>query len=183
MSNYEYQVRITKLSEKDGGGFIAIVPELPGCMSDGETYEEAVQNVKGAIDDWIKAAKFRGQEIPDPTPYIDEEEYSGRLVIRIPKKLHRELSENASEQNISLNQLILFYLSKQMGIEECEKKIKNKAEKNTKFIKQDEILKEPEVMKDINTTIRCYFAAVGCTDWGHYNFNQLAIANKLEGDD
>ena len=107
---FDYKIEINKLSDADGGGFLATVPQLPGCMSDGETYEEAVQNVKGAIDDWIKAAKFRGQEIPEPMPYIDEEEYSGRLVIRIPKKLHRELSVNASEQNISLNQLILFYL-------------------------------------------------------------------------
>lgn len=126
MNNYEYQLRISKLSEKDGGGFIAFVPELPGCMSDGETYEEAVKNIKGAIDDWIKTAIIRGQEIPKPIQYTDDDDYSGKLLIRIPKKLHKELSENAFDQDISLNQLIIYYLSKQAGIEEYSKEINAK---------------------------------------------------------
>jgi len=129
----DYQIKISKLSQKDGGGYIATVPELPGCMSDGETYEEALLNVKEAIKEWIDTAKARGQNIPEPIVYHDDEDYSGRLVIRIPKKLHKELSENAAEQSISLNQLILYYLSKQIGIEEA-KKINN--------IIEDEILQE-----------------------------------------
>ena len=129
MSNYDYQVRISKLSLKDGGGFIALVPELPGCMSDGETYEEAIKNVKGAIDDWIKAATFRGQPIPEPIQYVDDDDFSGKLMIRIPKKLHKELVDQAADQEISLNQLILYYLSKQTGIQE-EKKITKNIEKN-----------------------------------------------------
>ena len=122
-SNYDYQVRISKLAEKDGGGFFAIVPELPGCMSDGDTYEEALANVKQAINEWIETAKVRGQEIPSPCLYEDFNDYSGKLIIRIPKKLHKELSTSAEEQGVSLNQLILYYLSKQVGVEEVKNNI------------------------------------------------------------
>jgi antitoxin HicB len=56
------------LADSDGGGYLAIVPDLPGCMSDGETPEEALRNVQEAIASWIEAAKEWKQEIPAPTP-------------------------------------------------------------------------------------------------------------------
>lgn len=46
--------------------FIAEVPELPGCMADGTTYEEALKNVQVIIDEWIETAKSIGREIPSP---------------------------------------------------------------------------------------------------------------------
>jgi predicted RNase H-like HicB family nuclease len=64
----EYAVRIERLAESDGGGYLATVPDLPGCMSDGETPEEALKNVQDAIASWIEAAKDWKQEIPKPTP-------------------------------------------------------------------------------------------------------------------
>jgi predicted RNase H-like HicB family nuclease len=59
-------VLIEPLSEEDGGGFLATVPELPGCMSDGETRAEALVNVEDAIACWMEAAKEMGHEIPEP---------------------------------------------------------------------------------------------------------------------
>ena len=53
----EYMVRVEPLSEEDGGGYIAIVPDLPGCMSDGETPEEALVNVQEAISSWLESEK------------------------------------------------------------------------------------------------------------------------------
>jgi antitoxin HicB len=64
----EYAVRIDRLAEADGGGYLATVPELPGCMSDGETPEEALRNVQDAIESWIESAKEWKQEIPKPAP-------------------------------------------------------------------------------------------------------------------
>ncbi len=64
----EYTVQIERLSESDGGGYLAIVPDLPGCMSDGATPEEALTNVQAAIASWIKAAKEWNTEIPKPSP-------------------------------------------------------------------------------------------------------------------
>ena len=46
--------------------FIVEVPELPGCAADGETYQEAVQNVEVVIQEWIETAKELGQPIPEP---------------------------------------------------------------------------------------------------------------------
>jgi predicted RNase H-like HicB family nuclease len=53
----EYTVRIERLADADGGGYLATVPDLPGCMSDGETPEEVLKNIQEAIESWIEAAK------------------------------------------------------------------------------------------------------------------------------
>jgi antitoxin HicB len=68
MSNrLEYPVIIEPLSSDDGGGFYASVPDLPGCMSDGETPQEAIANVQDAIICWIEAAKEAGRSVPKPS--------------------------------------------------------------------------------------------------------------------
>lgn len=63
----EYPVLIAPLSLEDGGGFMAFVPDLPGCMSDGETPEEALLNVQDAIACWVEAAKELGRTVPQPS--------------------------------------------------------------------------------------------------------------------
>ena len=67
MSKLEYTVIVEPLSVEDGGGFVATVPDLPGCMSDGETPEEALLNVQDAISAWILAANDLGHKVPQPT--------------------------------------------------------------------------------------------------------------------
>jgi antitoxin HicB len=64
----EYAVRIERLAEDEGGGYLATVPDLPGCMSDGETPEEALKNVQDAITSWIETAKEWKMDIPQPSP-------------------------------------------------------------------------------------------------------------------
>jgi predicted RNase H-like HicB family nuclease len=61
-----YEIVIDPLSEEDGGGFVATVTELPGCMSDGATQEEALANVKDAISAWLATATKMGRAIPAP---------------------------------------------------------------------------------------------------------------------
>ncbi len=46
--------------------FIVEVPELPGCAADGETYQEAVQNIEVVIQEWITTAQELGRPIPEP---------------------------------------------------------------------------------------------------------------------
>lgn len=67
MPKPEYAIYIEPLSDEDGGGFLATVPDLPGCMSDGETREEAARNVEDAIDCWIEEAIETGRVVPKPT--------------------------------------------------------------------------------------------------------------------
>jgi antitoxin HicB len=66
MNPRDYEVRIRPLADKDGGGFFAEVPELPGCMSDGETPQEALENAYDAIACWMEAAKEMGRQVPEP---------------------------------------------------------------------------------------------------------------------
>ena len=51
---------------KEDSAFVVNVPELPGCMADGVTYEEAVANAQAVIQDWIETAKTIGRAIPEP---------------------------------------------------------------------------------------------------------------------
>jgi predicted RNase H-like HicB family nuclease len=51
---------------KEDNSFVVEVPELPGCMADGQTYAEAVANAEGVIDEWIKTACKLGRPIPKP---------------------------------------------------------------------------------------------------------------------
>ena len=51
---------------EDDQSFLAEVPELPGCMADGASYREALENVQTIIDEWIETAKELGREIPAP---------------------------------------------------------------------------------------------------------------------
>jgi antitoxin HicB len=66
MRKPEYAVVIEPLSEDDGGGGLATVPDLPGCTSDGGTREEAARNVEDAIASWLEEARSIGREIPRP---------------------------------------------------------------------------------------------------------------------
>ena len=67
MKQLEYPVVVEPLPAEDGGGFVATVPDLPGCMSDGATPEEALSNVQDAISTWIEAAKDLGHAVPRPS--------------------------------------------------------------------------------------------------------------------
>ena len=67
MIQLEYPILIAPLAAEDGGGFVATVPDLPGCMSDGETPEEAMHNVMDAIEEWIDASRTLGRDVPKPS--------------------------------------------------------------------------------------------------------------------
>ncbi len=69
MSLPNYTIIIEPASAEDGGGFLAFVPDLPGRMSDGDTYEQAAANVAGAIESWIEAAEEIGRPVPVSTPH------------------------------------------------------------------------------------------------------------------
>ena len=66
----DYSVLIEPLPPEDGGGYLATVPDLPGCMSDGETRELAARNVGEAIDAWIEEAAVLGRSIPAPSRHL-----------------------------------------------------------------------------------------------------------------
>jgi antitoxin HicB len=67
MKTPDYRIEVQALPPDEGGGFLAWVPDLPGCMSDGETPAQALVNVRSAIAEWIEDAERAGQPVPQPT--------------------------------------------------------------------------------------------------------------------
>lgn len=104
-----YVVRLRPLTENEGGGWLAEIPDLPGCMSDGGTPEEALSNLDDAKRAWLSAVLESGRSVP--LPLGENDEYSGRVTLRIPKTLHRDLARTAEKEQTSLNQLLVSLLS------------------------------------------------------------------------
>lgn len=61
----DYPILIEPLHSTEGGGFVATVPDLPGCISDGETPEAALANVRDAVAAWIEEAQALGRPVPE----------------------------------------------------------------------------------------------------------------------
>lgn len=97
-----------ELIEDEEGGYVISYPELPGCISAGETVEDAIANGEDARKEWIFAALETGNKIPDP---FDAAEYSGQFRLRMPKSLHKHLAERSREEGISMNQYCVYILS------------------------------------------------------------------------
>ena len=93
----------------EGGGYVASFPDLPGCITCGETIERAVENAADAKKAWLEAALEEGIEIHEPGSL---EEYSGQFKIRMPRSLHRDLAEHSKKEGISMNQYCIYLLSK-----------------------------------------------------------------------
>jgi len=111
-----YSHVISQLPKEDGAGFLITFPDLPGCMSDGETEAEAVANGKDAFKAWVSARKDAGKVIPEPFYRPDTvPEVSGKFVTRLPKSVHSKLAERAKAEGVSLNTLVLAFVAEGLG--------------------------------------------------------------------
>ena len=104
-----YNYIIQPVNVESGSYFYARVLELDGCQSTGETFEEAYENLKEAMEGWIEAKLEGGFEVPLPVGY---DNFSGKFIVRIPKSLHYRLSVEAEQEGVSLNQYALYKLSR-----------------------------------------------------------------------
>lgn len=114
MTRADYPFTIRQLSEDDGGGYLIEYPDLPGCMSDGSTVEEAIENGRDALEAWISAAKASGRVIPSPG---DLDAQSGKWLQRVPKSIHYRLVEQAKREGVSLNTLVVSMIAEALGRE------------------------------------------------------------------
>lgn len=101
--------RMEIVEDKDEGGYVVSYPDLPGCITVGETVESAVANAQDAKKAWLEAAMEEGLTIREPD---DLESYSGQFKLRIPRSLHRSLTEHAKREGISMNQYCVYLLAK-----------------------------------------------------------------------
>ncbi|MDR1018163.1 MAG: type II toxin-antitoxin system HicB family antitoxin [Lachnospiraceae bacterium] len=104
--NLNYPMEVVK--DADEGGYVITFPDLPGCISSGETIEMAIKNANDAKEVWLEAAIEEGIAINEPN---NLEKYSGQFKLRIPKSLHKSLAENSKREGISMNQYCLYLLS------------------------------------------------------------------------
>ena len=99
------------IPEPEGGWFIR-VKELPGCMSQGETPEEAMEMIEDALRSWLEVELRKGSVIPEPRL---KKSFSGKFVVRVPKSLHRKINDTAEQEGVSLNQWINTALAEAVG--------------------------------------------------------------------
>lgn len=109
---YDYPFTIRHLSKEEGGGYLIEFADLPGCMSDGETIDEAIENGQDAVNVWIETAKEMNRPIPKPG---ELESQSGKWVQRVPKSIHLRLVNRANEEGVSLNTLVIAMLSESLA--------------------------------------------------------------------
>ena len=114
--NLKYPVTFEAAPE---GGYFVQIEDLPGCYSQGETVEEAMEMIEEARQLWLESAYEDGLNIPLPR---GEREYSGKFNVRFPKSLHRRLDQMADREGVSLNQFLVSTLSRAVGMEETGRK-------------------------------------------------------------
>lgn len=97
--HYLYSVGWSEADE----AFVARVAEFPSLAAHGDTQEEALREIKDVVGFVLNDLTESGETIPEP---FGKRSFSGRLVLRMPEYMHRQLAIEAMQQGISLNQLL-----------------------------------------------------------------------------
>jgi antitoxin HicB len=130
--NYYFKLKYpVTIEEAPEGGYFVQIESLPGCYSQGETIEEALKMIEDARKLWLESMYEDGNDIPLPE---GEHEYSGKFIVRIPKRLHRQLDRLAEKEGVSLNQYVVSALSYSAGQKAIQHK-KKKLRVNARLIK------------------------------------------------
>ena len=105
----QYQFTVRPLSKEEGGGYLVEYPDIPGCMSDGETIEEAITNGREALLDCMEVFKESGRKIPKPG--IEAAQWRQRL----PRTLYSKLTKQAENEGVSINSLVTAIIAEAIG--------------------------------------------------------------------
>jgi antitoxin HicB len=118
----EYYLTLPYTAEikHDEDDWFAKVVELPGCMTWADTFEELGPMIEDAKRGWIEDALEHGDPVPEPR---STEDFSGKVNLRMPKSLHRDLARRAQEEDVSLNQLMVAALARSIGSHDAREKI------------------------------------------------------------
>jgi predicted HicB family RNase H-like nuclease len=108
--NY-FPIEITAVPAEDGGGYSACIPALGRLAFEatGETIDAAITSLRRVSEILLEEFRVRKQELPDPP--LSPNDFSGRLLLRMPKHVHRRLDEEAHRSSVSLNTYIVSVLS------------------------------------------------------------------------
>ncbi len=116
------------MRRSDWGWYIK-VPDLPGCMSQGETPDEAFEMIQEAQRLWFQVALEDGRPIPEPRDE-DDDEAGGRLIVRLPKTIHRQLVQAADTEGVRLNLFAATALARAVGREDVETRRRGRPHKS-----------------------------------------------------
>ena len=105
----EYQFTVRPLSAQEGGGYLVEYPDIPGCMSDGETIEEAIANGREALRDSLEVFRESGRRLPKPG--IEAAQWRQRL----PRTLYAKLTRQAQREGVSINSLVTAIIAEAVG--------------------------------------------------------------------
>jgi len=105
-----YRVTIRRLSSAEGGGYLAEYPDIPGCMSDGETIEAAIANGRKALRDCLALLEETGRALPKPAA-VEPAQWRQRL----PRTLYIKLREQAQAEGVSINSLVTAIIAEAVG--------------------------------------------------------------------
>jgi antitoxin HicB len=120
-----YRIEIQPIPDSKGGGYEASIPLLGkyAVRADGETIEEALEGLQAIKQETLGSYLEEGLVIPEPEP--DEEDYSGKFVVRMAKSLHRELVLRAKENGVSLNLFVSSLLASRLQCDTCFSELDN----------------------------------------------------------
>ena len=107
---------IRPLSTLEGGGYLVEFPDYPGCIADGASPEEAVEEGRDALKSYLSTLKELGRPVPETGKV-----YGGQWSQRVPKSLHAALARRAEREGVSLNMLASTLLAEGLGRREGAK--------------------------------------------------------------
>jgi len=107
-----YTIEVTKDLSGDHPVWFACVRELPGCATEADSFEEVGEMIEDAMRLWIEVALDTGMEVPEPQ---EAPSFSGKFMVRVPRSLHKSLSEAAERDDVSLNAWVTTQLARAVG--------------------------------------------------------------------
>jgi antitoxin HicB len=109
----QYQFTVRPLSKEEGGGYLVEYHDIPGCMSDGETVDEAIANAREALRDCMEVFRESGRTIPKPR--IEAAQWRQRL----PRTLYSKLTKQAENEGVSINSLVTAIIAEAIGAKQA----------------------------------------------------------------
>ncbi|MGA9625640.1 MAG: type II toxin-antitoxin system HicB family antitoxin [Bryobacteraceae bacterium] len=107
-----YRFTVRPMTAEEGRGYLIECPDVPLCMSDGATVEEAIANGRDALKCCLLTMKEFGDPIPKPG---SSGVASGQFRLRLPKTVHARLTNRARQEGVSLNTLVTAMIAEGLG--------------------------------------------------------------------
>ena len=104
-----YRFTVRPLSKEEGRGYLVEYPDIPGCMSDGETIEEAIANGREALRDCIDVFRESGRKLAKPG--VEAAQWRQRL----PRTLYSKLTKQAENEGVSINSFVTAIIAEAIG--------------------------------------------------------------------